>query len=44
MEAIWIKKTFAPVMIGATRPAGLVPQLLPDLGRGLTVCALAAQA
>jgi hypothetical protein len=33
MEAIWIKKTAAPILIGAMRPAGLWPLLLPNIGR-----------
>jgi hypothetical protein len=33
MEAIWIRMTSALIAIGATRPAGRFPPLLPDLGR-----------
>jgi hypothetical protein len=33
VEAIWITHSSAPTIPGATRPAGLSPPLLPDIGR-----------
>lgn len=44
MEAIWIPKSSAPIILGATRPADLFPPLLHYIGRYRSGYALAARA